>query len=101
VPIRENGDSRTSCGLIVMPVQLVELTVHLGGGLERLVRDRDVTDHPEDVEVELLEALAGLVPDPADSDVGPRLEGIHDGLPACGILSALRRAGRRLQRAAA
>ena len=50
--------------------------------LSGCVRDRDVTDQPEDAEVELLEAVAGLVPDPADPDVGPRLEGIQDGLPA-------------------
>ena len=29
----------------------------------------------------MLDPVAGLVPDPADSDVRPRLEGIQDGLP--------------------
>ena len=58
-----------------------ELAGDLGGDLERLARDRDVAEQPEDAEVELPDAVAGFLADPADADVGPRLEGIQDRLP--------------------
>ena len=55
---------------------------NFGRDLEWLVGDGQLAEHPEGVEVERAEPIACLVPDPADPNVRPRLEGVQDPLAA-------------------
>src|SRR5262249_31051106 len=48
--------------------------------LARLVRDRDVAEGPQHVEVQLLETASSGVADPADAHVRPLLECVEDRL---------------------